>query len=237
MLAGILLAGAMAASQAPTTPEGRELVSAIAASITDVRQKQAALPPPKDDTERLLRLSDLDQAPRRVITTFDFSRIPEPDRGVALADASSQIEAVDAENLETLLKMVPPEGWFLRSRYGDKAAASAFHIVQHSNLATQKRFLPVLEGLAGKGEIDGQNYGMMFDRVAISEGRPQRYGSQFRCDGGKWRPYPLEDAGHIDTLRARMGFHGTFAEYKVHFDTSPPCPQTRSPPPPGMKLD
>lgn len=237
MLAGIVMAAAMAA-QAPTTPEGRELVSAIAASIDGVRQKQAALPPPKDDAERLLRLGELDQAPRRVITTFDFSRIPEPDRGVALADASARIEAVDADNLAALMTMVPAEdGWFLRSRYGDKSASAAFHIVQHSNLTTQKRFLPVLEGLVAKGEIDGQSYGMMFDRVAISEDRPQRYGSQFRCDGGKWRPYPMEDADHVDALRAAMNFPTTFAEYRVRFDKSPTCPQTRSPPPPGMKLD
>lgn len=237
MLIGMMLATSVAISAEPTTPEGRELVSGIIASIESVRQKHAALPPPKDDAERLLRLGELDQAPRRVITTFDFSRIPEPDRGVALADASARIEAVDDENLATLLKMVPPEGWFLRSRYGEKSARAAFHIVQHSDTETQKRFLPVLEGLVPKGEIDGQSYGMMFDRVAISEDRPQRYGSQFRCDGGKWRPYPMEDADQVDARRAAMGFPGTFAEYRVHFDKSPTCPQTRSPPPPGMKLD
>ena len=143
---------------------------------------------------------------------------------------------MDDENLKALLAMVPPEGWFLRSKYG-KAAQTAFHIVQHSDVETQKRFLPTLETLVPAGEFDGQNYGMMFDRVAISEDRPQRYGTQFRCDGGKWRPYPIDDPEQLDARRKAMGFPDAFAAYKARFDASPTCPQTRKPPPPGMKLD
>lgn len=231
-----MILAAVIATDMPTSPEGRELVTAIEQSITKARADNAALPPATTDVERLQRLKELDQAPRRIITTFDFGRIPEADRGVALNAASARIEAVDDENLATLLTMVPPEGWFLRSKYG-KAAETAFHIVQHSDVETQKRFLPTLETLVPAGEFDGQSYGMMFDRVAISEGRPQRYGSQFRCDGGKWRPYPMEDPEQVDARRTAMGFPGGFAAYKAHFDKSPTCPQTRSPPPPGMKLD
>jgi hypothetical protein len=224
------------ATDAPTSPEGRELIAAIEQSIAKARADNAALPPAKTDVERLQRLTELDQAPRRVVTTFDFGRIPEADRGAALNAASARIEAVDDENLAILLAMVPPEGWFLRSKYG-KAARIAFHIVQHSDVQTQKRFLPTLETLVPAGEFDGQSYGMMFDRVAISEGRPQRFGTQFRCDGGKWRPYPMEAADQVDARRKAMGFPEVFAAYKAQFDTSPTCPQTRSAPPPGMKLD
>jgi hypothetical protein len=233
----VLMVVALAvALQAPTSPEGRELVTAIEQSIAKARADNAALPPATSDVERLQRLTELDQAPRRIITTFDFARIPEADRATALNAASARIEAVDDENLKILLAMVPPEGWFLTSKYG-KAARTAFHIVQHSDVETQKRFLPTLETLVPAGEIDGQSYGMMFDRVAISEGRPQRYGSQFRCDGGKWRPYPMEAPAEVDARRKAIGFPGGFAAYKAHFDTSPTCPQTRSPPPPGMVLD
>lgn len=231
----IILAAAIA-TDTPTSPEGRELVWAIEQSIAKARADNAALPPAKTDVERLQRLTELDQAPRRIITTFDFGRIPEADRVAALNAASSRIEAVDDENLKALLAMVPPEGWFLRSKYG-KAAQTAFHIVQHSDLETQKRFLPTLETLVPTREFDGQNYGMMFDRVAISEDRPQRYGTQFRCDGGKWRPYPIDDPEQLDARRKAMGFPDAFAAYKAHFDASPTCPQTRKPPPPGMKLD
>jgi hypothetical protein len=57
-----------------------------------------------------------------------------------------------------------------------------------------------------------------------------RYGTQFRCDAGKWRPYPIEDPDHLDACRKTYGFLQTFAEYKAYYDGEPPCPQTRRPP-------
>lgn len=78
---------------------------------------------------------------------------------------------------------------------------------------------------------------MMFDRVAISEDRPQRYGTQFRCDGGKWRPYPLEDEARVEAFRRDAGVAWTFAKNKQVMQSQPPCPQTRRPPPPGMRMD
>jgi hypothetical protein len=228
---------AAAVTTAPLSPAGQAVVSAIQASIDAVRARQRALPPPKDDAERLVRMGELDQAPRKIITAFDFSTVPEAERPTAIARASALIEAVDAENQAALVKLVPHEGWFLRSAYGDKAAAAAFNIVQHADLPLQERVLPLIAPLVKRGEIDGQSYGMMFDRVAISHGRPQTYGTQFRCDDGKWRPYPILDPEHLDARRATLAFPGSYAEIKAYFDRSPPCPQTRRPPPPGMKLD
>ena len=99
----IILAAAIATDM-PTSPEGRELVLAIERSIAKARADNAALPPAKTDVERLQRLTELDQAPRRIITTFDFGRIPEADRVAALNAASTRIEAVDDENLKALLE-------------------------------------------------------------------------------------------------------------------------------------
>jgi hypothetical protein len=231
MLRALLLAAALSSSAA------RDLVAKVEASITEVRAAQAKLPPPKDDAERLARMGELDQAPRRVITTFDFSTIPDAERIPAQEAASEAIEAVDEANQAALVKLVPAEGWFLKSRYGEAAARAAFNIVQHADGDLQLRFLPVLEPLVAKGEISGASYAMMFDRVAIQADRPQRYGSQFRCDGGRWRPYPIEDPDRLDERRKAMGFPMTFTDYRAIFERMPSCPQTRRPPPRGMKLE
>lgn len=221
----------------PATGPGAELIEAVRASLDEVRRKHAALPPPKDDAERLVRMGELDQAPRKVMATFDFSRLPTQEREAAVREAVAPMEAADRENQKQLLEMLPPEGWFLKSRYGEQAARAAFHIVQHGDVTLQRRFLPKLEALAKSGEVEGQSFAMMFDRVAISEDRPQRYGTQFRCDGGKWRPYPLEDEARVEILRQEVGVGWTFAENKARVQSAPTCPQTRRPPPPGMKLD
>lgn len=230
-----LLTAVLAAQPAPgLSAETRAVLAPVAEAIAEVRTRHAALPPSKDDAEKLVRMGELDQAPRRVITTIDFSKVPAEERAAAVRAAGEMIEAVDHANQRALVGMLPPEGWFLRSRYGDKAAEAAFHIVQHSDVALWKRFLPVIETLVPKGEVAGRSYALMFDRLAVSEGRPQRFGSQFRCDNGRWRPYPLESPVKVDELRQSMSVGGSFAQMKARFEAMPPCPQTRSPPPPGM---
>jgi len=166
----------------------------------------------------------LDQVGRRVLTQIDLSVLPSEELKVARKAMWAPVEEADAENEKALLAMVPPQGWFLKSRYGDKAARAAFHIVQHSNLELWRRFVPVLEPLVAKGEVDGQSYGLMYDRLALNEGRPQRYGSQVVCKAGKWGPDKLEDPDRVDERRKAMGFTQSMAEYVAYFQTAyPPC--------------
>ena len=219
------------------SPETQAFVAPVEAAIHAVRTRQGELEPATDIQTRLERMGELDQAGRLVIVSLDFSKVPAEERQAAIKAASAPIEAVDQENQAALLTLIPAEGWFLKSRYGDKAAAAAFHIVQHSDEHLWARFLPVLEPLVAQGEIDGQSFAMMFDRLATSEGRAQRYGTQFRCDNGKWRPYPIEAPESLEDRRREMAFPMPFAAYLAHFQSQPYCPQTRSPAPPGMVID
>ncbi len=232
---GLWLAAALTATR--LSPEAQALVASVQAAIDTEKARQAALPPPKDDAERLARLGALDWAPRAVITTFDFARLPPDERDLASRAAGVRIEAQDRADAAVMLRLLPPEGWFLRSRYGARASEAAFHIVQHGPTGLQRRFLPVIGPLVAKGEIDGELYAKMFDRVAISDGRPQRYGTQFRCDGGKMRPYPIEDSAHLEDRRRTMGIDVTFEAMLAVAHAQPTCAQTPLPPPPGMKLD
>src|SRR3990167_5308124 len=222
---GIWLAALLGASDAPPlSPRAAELVAPVRQAIEAERRVQAALPSPANDSERLERMGRLDQVGRRVLTQIDLSVLPPEELKVARKAMWAPVEEADAENEKALLAMVPPEGWFLKSRYGDKAARAAFHIVQHSNLELWRRFVPVLEPLVAKGEVDGQSYGIMYDRLALNEGRPQRYGSQVVCKAGKWGPDKLEDPDSMDERRKAMGFTQSIPEYVAYFQKAyPPC--------------
>ena len=152
--------------------QARALIAPVAAAIAAERARQAALPPAASASEKLERMGALDQVGRRALVKIDLTLLPEAERKAARTAMWAPIEAVDQENQKALLAMVPPEGWFLQSRYGEKAADAAFHIVQHSDLDLWRRFVPVLEPLVATGEVDGQSFGLMFDRLAVSEGRP-----------------------------------------------------------------
>lgn len=227
MLSAVLLAQGVAAQimAAPVevSPETRILIAPVAAAIAKVRAEQAALPPPKDDAERLLRMRDLEQAPRAALGKIDFSKIPPADRKNASAAIWQQIIPIDEANQKALLDMLPPEGWFTISRYGKEASRAAFLIVQHGNVDLWRRFVPVLEPLAAKGEVEPSQYALMYDRLETTEGRKQRYGSQMGCKAGKWVPAPIEDPEGLDARRARFGMEPYASYLAKNYSGPAPC--------------
>ncbi|WP_245157590.1 DUF6624 domain-containing protein [Brevundimonas sp. A19_0] len=227
MLVGVLSVLGLTGGQDPVvlSPEARALIAPVSEAIKAEEARQAALPPPVDVSERLVRMGQLDQAARRVVVTIDLSGLPEEERQAAFDAMAAPIQALDDRLLAELLTLVPPEGWFTIDRYGERASGAAFLIIQHSDVEQWRRFVPILEPLALAGEIDGQDYGLMYDRLAVSEGRPQRYGTQVTCKGGRWViDYEnLEDPDRADERRASIGFVGTLAEYEGIFARYPPC--------------
>lgn len=221
---GLLMAATVVGQAPALSPQALALIAPVREAMDAERKAQAALPPPANDAEKLERMGRMDQVGRRVLTGVDLSVLPPEEIPAARKAMWSSIEEADAENERALLAMVPPEGWFLKSRYGERAAKAAFHIVQHSDTPLWKRFVPVLEPLVAKGEVDGQSYGLMYDRLALAEGRPQRYGSQMTCKAGKWVVDTLEAPETVDERRKAMGYLVTLAEYEHHFQTAyPPC--------------
>lgn len=206
----------------PMTPEAQALIAPILEAIAAEQRRQALLPPPKDDRGRIIRLGRLDQVGRQMEAQLDLSELPESARALAYATLAREMDAVDRANQAALLAMVPPEGWFYRSRYGAEASDAAFLIVQHANPELWRRFAPVLEPLAQSGEIHGAMYALMYDRLALAEGRPQRYGSQMVCLEGRFVVAPLEDREGVDDRRAVLGM-GPLAHYEAQFAQRPPC--------------
>jgi hypothetical protein len=219
MLASLMIAVVLATAPGPPlSPQARASIAPVLDAIAAERAAQAQLPPPKDDIERIIRLGRLDQAGRRALSQVDFSKAPEPERLAARKAMGDAIDEVDASNLSELLKLVPPEGWFIISKYGRGASRAAFHIIQHSNLELWRRFVPILEPLVAKGEVEGPDFALMYDRLEMNEGRPQRYGSQFKCVDGKFQLHPLQDPSRVDDLRRAVGLTTTMAEYVKAFE-------------------
>ncbi|MEW5684542.1 MAG: DUF6624 domain-containing protein [Pseudomonadota bacterium] len=212
MLASLIFAAALAGATPSLSPEAFSAIAPVVEAIAQERAAQAKLPPPKDDREKLIRLSKLDQAPRMALRHVDFSKAPAAEVPAAKAALTAALKEVDALTEAEVMRMVPPEGWFARSRYGEDGERAAFLIIQHSSIENWRRFLPVIERFVAKGEASGESYALMYDRVAITDKRPQRFGSQLRCEGGKLVPYPLEDPARVEAWRKEMGMPFTYAE-------------------------
>ena len=96
-------------------------------------------------------------------------------------------------------------------------------VIQHSDNPTlQKRFLPAMEKMVASQEALGSEYALVYDRIAVGEGRLQRYGSQMHCVDGRMVPQPMEEPERIEERRAPMGFRWpTYPDYLANFGTCP----------------
>src|SRR5690606_16214444 len=188
------------------------IVAPVAEAIAAEQARQNRLPPPASTREKLERMGRLDQAGRRAIGSIDFRALSVSDGRKVNEALGELIEPIDQANVQALLEIMPDQGWFTMREFGAEASQAAFHIVQHSDPALRKKVLPRLEALAMTGEIRGDDFALMFDRVAIGEGRPQRYGTQYRCEEGKLVSYPIESVEKAEQLRRALNFEQSLAE-------------------------
>jgi hypothetical protein len=214
----------------PTTASEPALAKAFAltAPVRDafatVEDEQNKLPPAKDDRERLERMLDLDQDGRNALSGLNFATLPQEQQMAAQDLVRNEINTRDLSDQKALKAMMPAKGWFDKSRYGSKAATAAFLIVQHAvnDPDLMRTALKRMEPLVKTGEVDGEDYGLLYDRVSLEfDHRPQRYGSQVECKDGKWQPRSLEDPARVDLRRKAAGFHMTEEEYIQHFAGRP----------------
>ncbi|MBR1473772.1 MAG: tetratricopeptide repeat protein, partial [Paludibacteraceae bacterium] len=79
-------------------------------------------------------------------------------------------------------------------------------VVQHSDLDTQKEFYPFLREAAEQGELSIEDMALLEDRIALFEGKPQRYGSQIVEDStGERVIYTLLNTDSVNIWRSAAG--------------------------------
>lgn len=140
----------------------------------------------------LLTLAQEDQLARK-------QWIAQPD-----AVAVAALDAVDKKTLARMKQLIAQHGWPAKSAVGEDGAQAAWLLVQHadSDVAFQKQCLQLLQQAVERGEAERSHLAYLIDRVAVAEGRPQLYGTQF--DDAR-EPRPIEQPELVDERRAVMG--------------------------------
>ncbi|WP_237057278.1 DUF6624 domain-containing protein [Microbulbifer sediminum] len=129
---------------------------------------------------------------------------------------------IDKHNAARLEEIVSEYGWPRKTDMGEKAAKSAFLIVQHAPAETQKKYLPEMRKAAKEGEADLRNLAMLEDRVLVFDGKEQLYGTQVaRSDSGAFNFLPIQDIEELDARREKMNL-GPIAEYAERFGIPSP---------------
>lgn len=211
----LLITPAIGAEGAPLTPESRALIAPALEAFKKLDEEYAALPPTTDVAERLIRMGQRDQAAREVYSKIDLNSFPGTQRLAAFDALYGEIDKLDAVHQRELVQMLPPEGWFAKSKYGTEAAEAAWLILQHSVRLQpdfMRPFAPAMERMFERDEIDKPSYASFVDRLASMDGRYQTYGTQFVCHKTRWVAYPIGELAGVDERRMSMGISQPLAE-------------------------
>ena len=124
--------------------------------------------------------------------------------------ATANAVELDGANTRLLKDLLQDFDWIDAHRFGPRIASHAWVLAQHADADPEfqqealERMRPYLEN----GGVRPGDYAYLFDRVAVNQGRPQRYGTQpeGECNpDGSLSPKPLEDPEGVDNRRAGLG--------------------------------
>ena len=130
-----------------------------------------------------------------------------------------EINKTDSINLLQVRAILDKWGWLGANKIGTSGMETLFAVIQHSDLATQEQYLPLMREAVKAGNAEWSNLALLEDRVLISQGKKQLYGSQLSRDPKTGEKYvsPLANPDQVDKRRAGMGLE-PLADYLKQFD-------------------
>lgn len=130
-----------------------------------------------------------------------------------------RIWVADSLNQIKVLRVLDERGWLGPDVVGPTGNSALFLVIQHADLATQEKYLPLMREAVKDGRAYGNNLALLEDRVLMRNGKRQLYGSQIGRDpkSGEYYLSPLEDPDHVDERRASVGL-GPLSEYLTNWD-------------------
>ncbi|TMC03862.1 MAG: hypothetical protein E6J41_26220 [Chloroflexi bacterium] len=139
--------------------------------------------------------------------------------------AAEVVEKMNADrkrNVEALQETIDAYGWPTVSAVGDDGAEAAWIIAQHADHdpGFQESVLTLMRPLLRRNEVPKKCYAYLSDRVAVNNGRPQPFGTQFLEVAGRMVPRPIMDRARLNRRRTAYGLE-PFEEYDRRFAGSP----------------
>lgn len=219
--AGKIPPGALAAMRVYMEPDPgtAETLKAFMARFetewTQIGTFLSSLPAPRNVGEELQRRTRLEQYGRLSMSAVSREFPTEYIETGAIGDIWKKVEVEDKANTTQLKELLGTRDWFDDTIDGWGAENYGWLIVQHSDddPEFQREVLKKLEPLLLQGRVDPRNYAYLWDRVAVKDERPQRYGTQFSCKDGQWVVAGgVEDPDNLDARRKAVGM-GSWKEY------------------------
>jgi hypothetical protein len=115
--------------------------------------------------------------------------------------------AMDSVNLVRIVAFLNKYGWQSPDQVGRDASTTQFLVIQHADLQTQIKYLPMIRKAVSDGYEFPDNLALLEDRMALRQGKKQLYGTQLILDPetNKYIILPVEDPDNLNKRRKETG--------------------------------
>jgi len=120
---------------------------------------------------------------------------------------NERMASLHNKNSELLSEIINKVGYPTVDMVGQEASEAAWLVVQHSIERPQfmKKAAILLKLAVEQNKADPKSLAYLTDRIAVFEGKPQRFGTQFDWDkNGEMNPNPFDDLAKVNQRRKAL---------------------------------
>ena len=151
------------------------------------------------------RLKQIAKADQDIRHQFLQAYKAQPRNQAKVDSLEREMHRIDRQHQKEVCDILDKRGFVGTQVVGD--ACEVFWLVmQHASAKHQRKYLPEFQKAAARGDLPLWHVAMMEDRIAMFEGRPQKYGSQLEeAPDGSMVLHQLLDPLKVDTWRREVG--------------------------------
>ena len=140
------------------------------------------------------------------------------DQKARQGDSAKYMAYFDSSNLVQVECLIATYGWPGKHFVGAKGNYTIFLVIQHADLKTQEKYLPMFSKSVADSESRACDLAYLQDRILMREEKKQIYGSQvvFNKTTGAQEFYPIEDEINVNLRRKKVGLQ-PLEEYAKYF--------------------
>ena len=140
------------------------------------------------------------------------------------------------DNLAKLCQLIKTYGWPTSATVDQDGVLATFHLLKNAGTyELQRDLLPVIVAAIKKDPIQKREFAGLYDRLRVSAGMKQLFGTQAVSMGGFLVLYPIEDVGRLDARRAEYGLP-PIDQYMSALEGTYHKPIIKARQPPGSQL-
>lgn len=171
----------------------------------DVRQMLARIetpPPPKPDKKLQQELLKMAEKQRELL-------LEVVDKDQAKQSDQNKLHKLYEKNTIKLCELIKTNGWPTTPLVDRQGVYSAFQVLKNGGtFELQRDLLPVIVAAIKKDPFQKPEFAGLFDRLRVSAGMKQLFGTQAVSSGGFLILYPIEDEPTLNARRAEYGLVG-----------------------------